>query len=78
MRALQSMAGTAAPEFVLAFARALYPHFTNDEQSVLAGTDDLLDTKLLSANVLKAVREERTELLIMQAARACDAAHRTG
>ena len=78
LRALQSMAGTAAPEFVLAFARALYPHFTNDEQSVLAGTDDLLDTKLLSANVLKAVREERTELLIMQAARACDAAHRTG
>jgi aminopeptidase N len=69
------MAGAAAPEFVLAFARALYPRFTNVEHSVLAGTDDLLENTPLAASVLKAVREERTELLIMRAARACDAAH---
>ncbi|GGJ72170.1 aminopeptidase N [Streptomyces brasiliensis] len=77
LRALESMAGAAEPEFVLAFTRALYPRFTNVEHSVLAGTDDLLENKLLPANVRKAVKEERTELVIMQAARACDAAHRT-
>jgi aminopeptidase N len=75
VRALENMAGAAAPEFVLAFARALYPRFTNVEHSVLAGTDDLLENTPLAASVLKAVREERTELLIMRAARACDAAH---
>ncbi|GGQ20100.1 aminopeptidase N [Streptomyces mutabilis] len=78
LAALESMAGTAEPEFALAFARALYPRYTHAEQSVLAGTDDLLGNGALSANVLKAVREERAELLIMQAARACDAAHGTG
>ncbi|MFF0794525.1 aminopeptidase N [Streptomyces spiralis] len=77
MRALESMAGAAEPEFVLAFARALYPRFTHVEPRVLADTDDLLENKLLPENVLKAVREERTELVIMQATRACDAAHTT-
>ena len=79
VRALDSMAEAAEsePEFALAFARALYPHFTNVEQGVLAGSDDLLENKLLSENVLKVVAEERTELVIMRAARACDAAHGT-
>jgi aminopeptidase N len=75
LRALENMAGATEPEFGSAFARALYPHFTSVWQSVLAGTDDLLETKLLSHNVLKVLREERTELLTTQAARACDAAH---
>jgi aminopeptidase N len=75
LRALESMAGAAEPEFVSAFALALYPHFTNAEQSVLAGTDDLLEKKPLSHKVRKVLREERTELLITRAARACDAAH---
>jgi aminopeptidase N len=74
LRALEVMAEDAQPEFVLAFARALYPRFTDVEQSVLAATDELLESKLLSEDVLKVVREERAELLIMQAARACDAA----
>jgi aminopeptidase N len=74
LRALEVMAEDAQPEFVLAFARALYPRFTDVEQSVLAATDELLESKPLSEDVLKVVREERAELLIMQAARACDAA----
>ncbi|PXY18852.1 aminopeptidase N [Prauserella muralis] len=76
MRALESMAGTADTEFLLAFARALYPRFTTAEHSVLAGTDALLGHDLLPENVRKVVSEERTELVIMQAARACDTAGR--
>jgi aminopeptidase N len=74
LRALEVVADDAQPEFVLAFARALYPRFTDVGQRVLAATDDLLDSKLLSEDVLKVVREERAELLTMQAARACAAA----
>ncbi|WP_020661096.1 aminopeptidase N [Amycolatopsis benzoatilytica] len=77
LRALESMSGAVELEFAVAFARALYPHFTTAEQSVLAGTDSLLDSTLLPENVAKVLREERTELLIMRAARVCDAAHRT-
>ncbi|GAA3588192.1 aminopeptidase N [Amycolatopsis ultiminotia] len=74
-RAVESLAGGTEPEFVLAFARALYPRFTTVEHGVLAGTDDLLSNELLPGNVVKVLCEERTELLIRQAARACDAAH---
>jgi aminopeptidase N len=73
LRAVESMAGAAEPEFGSAFARALYPHFTSVEQRVLAGTDDLLENKMLAHKVRKVLREERTELLIVRAARACDA-----
>ncbi|MFI5612536.1 aminopeptidase N [Amycolatopsis sp. NPDC051903] len=77
LRELESMAGAAQTEFAVAFARALYPRFTTAEPSVLAGTDDLLETKQLPETVLKVVRDERTELVIMRAARACDAEHGT-
>ncbi|NBH06370.1 aminopeptidase N [Amycolatopsis sp. SID8362] len=73
LRALESMAD-ARPEFVLAFARALYPRFTEAEEDVLAATGDLLESKSLSDGVRKVVQEERAELLVMRAARACDAA----
>ncbi|MEV6905067.1 aminopeptidase N [Amycolatopsis sp. NPDC051372] len=72
LRALESRADE--PEFALAFARALYPRFTTDEHAVLARTDRLLESGLLPENVRKVVREERTELALMRAARACDAA----
>ncbi|WP_134667815.1 MULTISPECIES: aminopeptidase N [unclassified Amycolatopsis] len=77
LRTLESMPGAVEPEFAVAFARALYPHFTTAEQRVLAGTDSLLESTVLPRNVVKVLREERTELLIMRAARACDAALRT-
>ena len=77
LRALASMAGAADAEFWLAFARALYPRFTTAEQRVLAGTDALLASTLVPENVRKVVSEERTELAIMRAARACDTADRT-
>ncbi|MFE6616802.1 aminopeptidase N [Amycolatopsis sp. NPDC057786] len=73
-RTLEGMADNARPEFVVAFARALYPRFTDDEHRVLTEIDELLGCGLLSENVLKAVREERAELLLIRAARACDAA----
>ncbi|MEV0699940.1 aminopeptidase N [Saccharopolyspora sp. NPDC050389] len=76
LRALESMAGAAEPEFVLAFARALYPRFTHVEQRVLADTEDVLANKRLPGDVLRVLREERTELVMMRAARACDAAQR--
>ncbi|MET7999100.1 aminopeptidase N [Amycolatopsis sp. NPDC005232] len=72
LSALGSGAGEA--EFALAFARGLYPRFTTDEHAVLARTDRLLESGLLPENVRKVVREERTELALMRAARACDAA----
>ncbi|MBK1789406.1 aminopeptidase N [Prauserella cavernicola] len=75
VRALEGMADTAQPEFVLAFARALYPRFTGVARRVLADTDALLESTLLSDDVRKVVREERAELLILLAARACDAEH---
>ncbi|MFE5571656.1 aminopeptidase N [Amycolatopsis japonica] len=73
-RSLKDLAATGRPEFVLAFARALYPRFTEDELSVLADTDEVMESGLLSDDVLKVVREERAELLLIRAARACDAA----
>ncbi|MFD5250949.1 aminopeptidase N [Amycolatopsis sp. NPDC058340] len=75
-RTLKAMAATARPEFILAFARALYPRFTDDEHGVLADTDELLASGSLPDEVRKAVREERAELLLIRAARACDAALR--
>ncbi|NKQ59147.1 aminopeptidase N [Amycolatopsis sp. K13G38] len=78
LSALESAAGNSRPEFVLAFARALYPYFTSDARRVLADTDDLLESKLLSEDVVKVIREERAELAIIQAARACDTASTTG
>ncbi|MCR3718049.1 MULTISPECIES: aminopeptidase N [Prauserella salsuginis group] len=73
-QALEYMAGTAETEFLSAFARALYPCFTDIEQSVLDETDRFLARKPLPESVLKVVREERAELLTIRAARACDAA----
>jgi aminopeptidase N len=73
LRELEAVAEEARPEFVLAFAKALYPRFTDDEERVLAATDDLLERKLLPDGVRKVVQEERAELLVMRAARACDA-----
>ncbi|QRP45748.1 aminopeptidase N [Amycolatopsis sp. FDAARGOS 1241] len=77
LRALESMAGAAQTEFAVAFARALFPRFTDVEHCVLAGTDDLLEAGQLAESVLKVVREQRSELVTIRAARACDAAHRT-
>ncbi|NYI90705.1 aminopeptidase N [Amycolatopsis endophytica] len=74
LRTLETMAETAQPEFLLAFARALYPRFTTVEDRVLADTDALIGSERLSEGVRKVVVEERTELAIMRAARACDAA----
>ncbi|MGW4490152.1 aminopeptidase N [Amycolatopsis sp. NPDC004368] len=67
LRALESRAGERE------FARGLYPRFTTDETTVLACTDRLLDNGLLPESVRKVVREERAELAVMRAARACDA-----
>jgi aminopeptidase N len=78
LRALAQLADTAQPEFVLAFARALYPRFTDVEPRVLAGTDALLKNTLLAADVRKILREERAELIVTRAARACDAAGEHG
>ncbi|MEU4674995.1 aminopeptidase N [Amycolatopsis sp. NPDC023774] len=75
LRALESLAAAGEPEFALAFARGLYPRFTTDDQVVLARTDRLLESGSLPGNVGKVVREERAELTLMRAARACDAAH---
>lgn len=75
LRAVESMPGAVAPEFAVAFARALYPRFTNAGQSVLTGTDRLLESDLLAENVVKVLREERTELVLLRAARECDAAY---
>ncbi|MEV4596073.1 aminopeptidase N [Amycolatopsis sp. NPDC049253] len=72
LRVVESGAGE--PGFALAFARGLYPRFTTDEHAVLARTDRLLERGLLPEDVRKAVREERAELAILRAARACDAA----
>ncbi|MFI7124024.1 aminopeptidase N [Amycolatopsis sp. NPDC049868] len=71
---LKGLPSTAQPEFLLAFARALYPRFTDDAHGVPADTDASLESGLLPDEVLKAVREERAELLLIRAARACDAA----
>ncbi|EHR50618.1 aminopeptidase N [Saccharomonospora marina XMU15] len=76
LQALRSMAGAEEAEFWVAFARELYPRFTTAEQSVLAGTDALLGSRVLPENVHRVVSEERTELIIMRAARACDTANR--
>ncbi|WP_326837358.1 aminopeptidase N [Amycolatopsis rhabdoformis] len=62
------------PEFVLAFAHALFPRYTFAEQRVLADIGDLVASEVLSGAVVKVVREERAELLLARAARACDTA----
>ncbi|KAA9166051.1 aminopeptidase N [Amycolatopsis acidicola] len=72
-RALESLTREPRREFVLAFAGALYPRFTDAGQRVLADTDELLERGLLPDDVRKVVREERAELLIMRAARVRDA-----
>ncbi|HWD02523.1 MAG TPA: aminopeptidase N [Amycolatopsis sp.] len=72
-QAMECLAGAVQTEFAVAFARALYPRYTDAGRRVLAATDDLLENKSLSAAVRKIVREERTELVLIRAARACDA-----
>lgn len=74
---LETRAGVDEPEFVRAFARALYPRFTHVEARIKAYTDDLLAKKNLPAHVLKVLAEERAELETMQTARACDASKTT-
>ncbi|WP_432849203.1 aminopeptidase N [Amycolatopsis sp. CA-161197] len=72
LRALENRADE--PGFAVAFARGLFPRFTTREDVVLARTDLLLESGRLPENVRKVVREERAELALMRAARACDAA----
>ncbi|GAB3165602.1 aminopeptidase N [Amycolatopsis stemonae] len=72
-RYFRALADGARPEF----ARALYPRFTTVEPRVLADTDALLEREPLSEEVLKAVRDERAELLIMRAARTSGGPPRT-
>ncbi|MCP2256090.1 aminopeptidase N [Prauserella aidingensis] len=72
--ALESLAGTAETEFLSSFARMLYPCFTEVEERVLEETDRFLARKPLPESVLKVIREERAELLVIRSARACDAA----
>lgn len=71
-RTLVNLCRTARPEFTVAFARALYPRFTTAEQRVLAETDELVREAALPGAVCKAVAEERAELVLLRAARACD------
>jgi aminopeptidase N len=71
--ALETVWPSLGPEMAIAFTRALYPRISFAEQEVLSRTDEVLAQELLPRDLARILRDERAELALSSAARACDA-----